>query len=86
MNLDVLPRDTTPDAFRVYLEALRAMSEEDRLRLVFRLSRRLRSLTEAGVRYRHPDYSDQEVQLASTQVRLGDALFRQVFPSANIRP
>ena len=81
-----LPADTTPDADRVYFEALRRLGPTGRLRLTFQLHDRLRALARAGVKYRHPDYSEEEVRLAVARLMLGRVLFERVYPGREIAP
>ena len=83
---DGIPRDTTPDAWRVQGEALRAMGIEGRARMTFELSDNLRRSVEAGVRHRHPEYDEDQVRLAGIRLRLGDELFGEVYPDLEIQP
>jgi hypothetical protein len=39
---------------------------------------------EEGIRHRHPEYSDEEVRLASIRARLGDELFLKAYPNARL--
>jgi hypothetical protein len=45
------------------------------------LSADTRRLTRAGIRARHPDYTDDEVELAIRRLLLGDDLFRRAWPT-----
>jgi len=60
--------DTSPEAERVVIEKLRAMSPADRLGLALSLSQSVRELALAGVRLRHPKASvrEQLLRLAVT--------------------
>ena len=67
-----LPLDTTLDARRRQLDAYRAMSSEDRLRLADQMSDDVRALTRAGIRARHAgDVSEDEVDAALARILLG---------------
>lgn len=67
-----LPRDTTLDARRRQLDAYRAMSSEDRLRLADQMSDEVRDLTRAGIRAHHAgDLSEEEVDAALARILLG---------------
>lgn len=68
-NPPAIPADTSLEAFRVHLEVLRRLGMEGRARLTFDLCESLRQTTEAGVRFRHPDYDDRTVRLAATRLR-----------------
>ncbi|MEX2139604.1 MAG: hypothetical protein WD894_10105 [Pirellulales bacterium] len=81
-----LPHDTSPEAFRVQLEIYRGMSPEARLEQALQWSEQVREFGRIGIRLRHPEYSDREVQLASIRLRLGDDLFRRVYPGVDVQP
>ncbi|MCL4190123.1 MAG: hypothetical protein KJZ87_00150 [Thermoguttaceae bacterium] len=83
-EFDPVLTDTTPDAAAVYYEALRQMPPEERVRRGLEASDQLRDVLEAGVRQRHPDYDDRQVKLAAIRHRLGDTLFREVYPGVEV--
>jgi len=39
-----------------------------------------------GMRSRHPDYSDEEVRLATIHLTLGEKLFGEAYPGVDVRP
>lgn len=78
--------DTSADAAGVQAEAYRRMGPEGRLRAALEMSEEMGRVLEDGVRARHPGYSEDEVRLAAIRLRLGDALFRAVYPSAQVEP
>jgi hypothetical protein len=84
--VSVVPRDTSPEAFRTQLEICRRMSPVARLEQALQWSEQVQELGRIGIRLRHPEYSDREVQLASIRLRLGDDLFRRVYPRIDVRP
>jgi hypothetical protein len=53
--------DTSEDARRRQIEALRAMTPAERLRLADCMSTEVRAIAESGIRSRRPAASDQEV-------------------------
>ena len=55
--------DTHPDAERVQFDIWRRMTSEQKLDIVFSLMAATRRQAELGIRERHPDASDREVQL-----------------------
>ena len=71
------PADTSAEAQRVQTEALRRLTMEERARMTFELSDNLRAVTEAGIRHRHPEYSDEQVRLALIRLMLGEELFQR---------
>ena len=74
--------DTTPEAAKVQARVLRAMSMERRFQLLDELCEAARSTSMAGIRARHPTYSDQEVRWALWRMIYGDDLFGRAWPSA----
>ena len=63
------------------------MGPAGRHALVARMSEELRELSRAGIRLRHPSYSEAEVELALRRLTWGDALFLRVYPEhAALRP
>jgi hypothetical protein len=73
--------DTSADAAGVQAEAYRRMGPEGRLRVALEMSEEMARVLEDGVRARHPEYSEDDVRLAAIRFRLGDAIFRAVYPS-----
>ena len=84
MSLRSTPLDTTEEADRIQIEIYRAMSSERRLRLGFESSDLSWKLQAAGVRLRHPEYSDEDVRLAVTRINVGDELFLRAYPSRKL--
>jgi hypothetical protein len=82
----IVPRDTSLDAFRVQLESYRRMSPAARLQQALQWSEEVRELGRAGIRLRHPEYSEKDIHLASIRLRLGDDLFRRVYPGIDVVP
>ncbi len=78
--------DTTPEARRVQLAALRAMGLEGRARAMLQWNRLGRELNMAGIRMRHPDYDERKVGLALARLRLGKKLFREVYGDVEVEP
>jgi hypothetical protein len=72
--------DTTPIAQAVQDDAYRRLGGAERVAIMFRLSSAARALTRAGIRARHPDYSDIQLDAALARIILGDRLFRAVWP------
>ena len=60
------------------------MGLEGRARLTFQLCDNLRETTKAGIRHRHPDYTDRQVTQAYLRLILDKELFQQVFPGCEI--
>jgi hypothetical protein len=73
------PRDTSPEAWKVLMDLIRAMTPEERLARAFELSAFVRQAGEAGYRQAHPDASEREVFLFGARQRLGAELCRLVY-------
>lgn len=82
----VLPLDTSLDIWRMQVEIFRRMTGEQRLDMAFQLSHSTRALSAAGVRHRHPEYGDREVQLAVIRMMIGEELFREAYPGVDVQP
>ena len=78
--MDAIPADTTIEAARKQFEILRRLDAETRLKMAFELSDNLRSIVEAGVRLRHPEYDEQQINRQVIRLMIGEALFKQVYP------
>lgn len=76
------PLDTSEDAHLAQLEAYRRMSPAARLRVAFELSALGRQLLKDGIRHRHPEYAEDEVEMATRRVWLGPELFHEAYPEA----
>jgi hypothetical protein len=75
----VRPADTSPEAWKVQTELIRAMSPEERLQRAFEFSTFVRHLAEAMLRANHPEASDREIFLRAARQRLGPELFHSVY-------
>jgi hypothetical protein len=69
-----LSRDTTPEAEAVQLAALREMPPWRKLQLVEESCRAAIAMTEAGIRARHPEASEDEVRHRLRVAILGESL------------
>ncbi len=75
----MIPHDTTAEAFDVQTEAYRRMSPEARVAILARMSEEMREVALAGIRGRHPEYSEEEARQALYRLLLGDTLVRAVW-------
>ncbi len=74
--------DTTDEAREAQVRAWRRMGGERCLLLAMEMSDEIRRVTAAGIRHRHPGYSEAEVRWALLRLVLGDTLFTKAFPVA----
>jgi hypothetical protein len=75
-----LPLDTALDAHRAQAVIYARLGGAGRLAIAFELTETVRQIALAGIRQRHPDYTDREVWAAWARLTLGDALCREVWP------
>ena len=76
----MLPADTTHAAREAQAEVYRRLEAGARVRLALEMSEAARELTRAGIRARHPEYSDLEVEQALRRLILGDELYLKAWP------
>jgi hypothetical protein len=81
-----VPADTSLDAAQVEVEVLRRAGPQARAKMTFSLCRFIRSVAEAGIRTRHPDYSERTVRHALAYLTLGWELFEKVYPGIKVKP
>jgi alpha-galactosidase/6-phospho-beta-glucosidase family protein len=71
-------RDTSDGAFKRQLAAFRAMTPAERLAVGAAMSEEIRVLAEAGIRDRHPTYTEAQVADALAEILLGRELAEKV--------
>jgi hypothetical protein len=81
---DVRASDTTPASHSAQMEVYRRIGPEGRARLAARLSADTRELARAGIRSRHPAYTDEEVDFALRRVLYGDDLVGRAWPGRSL--
>ena len=74
--------DTSESAFKVQLEVYRRMTPSQRLQIGLELTELSGRLLLDGVRSRHPEYSEEDLRLASIRAWLGPDDFRRAFPGS----
>jgi hypothetical protein len=77
--------DTDPRAHQVQLAIYRRMSGGERVALALALSEAVRETARAGIRARHPDYGDDDVERALRKLLYGEALVRRAWPAEPVR-
>jgi len=65
--------DTSMAALERQRETFRRMTPGERLAVAAEMSDEIRAVTEAGIRGRHPDYSDDQVRAELVGILLGPA-------------
>jgi hypothetical protein len=79
-----VPLDTSPQAHQMQAESLRRMGGKARSAIMFRLNQLARDVALAGIRSRHPAYTDEQVRLAFFRLKLGDETTRRVWPDRDL--
>jgi hypothetical protein len=75
----MLPHDTQPESAARQFDALKKMDINARAEMTFQLSDNLRSIVEAGIRQRHPDYSPEQITQAVLSLVMDKDIVRQAF-------
>lgn len=73
-------RDTQAESHLAQMEVYRRLGATRRAQLAAELSSDARRLSRAGIRSRHPAYTDEEVELALRRLLYGDDLFCRAWP------
>lgn len=81
-----ITRDTSAAARRVQVEALRRMDGPTRLRMAMEMSEEGRRVTLAGIRYRHPDWTEEAVHEELLRLLLGPELSSSVLERLRTGP
>ena len=72
------PTDTSAEARRLQLAILRGRAGAERVAMAFEMSESARALTEAGIRDRHPEWTDPQVHAELLARMLGRTLANEV--------
>jgi len=72
--------DTSSEAERIQFDIFRRMGPDKRLESAIRLAQTSRRLLREGVRLRHPEYVEKQINLAVIRLSIGDTLFMKAFP------
>jgi hypothetical protein len=81
-----LARDTAAAARDIQVEALRRLDGSTRVRMAVDMSEEARHVTLAGIRHRHPDWTDTAVHQELLRLLLGRELTSAVLERLSTRP
>ena len=70
--------DTAPDASRRQAEIFRRLSGSERVEMAWRMSDAARELTVAGIRHRHPDWTEAQVHDALLELLHGTEVAEEI--------
>jgi len=76
------PADTTPEAWKVFLDIQRRTTPGEKIRRVFEWSEFVRRFAEADLRRRCPAADGHEILLRYARRTLGSELFRKAYGDA----
>jgi hypothetical protein len=76
------PADTSPEAWKVFLDLQRKMSPSEKLQRMLEWSDMVRKFAEAGMRQRYPHADEAEIRLRFARMTLGQELFRKAYGPA----
>ena len=80
-----LARDTSSEARRVQLDALRRLDGPHRLEMACLMSDEAREISEAGIRHRHPEWTSDQVHRELLELLLGPNLAHEVLRARLVR-
>jgi len=73
------PRDTSPEAWKVFIDLQRRMSPGEKIARAYEHSDNLRRMHAAVLRQRYPNANEEEIFLRVTRNWLGPELFRKAY-------
>ena len=78
-NIEMRPEDTSPEAWKVFLDLQRSTPPGEKIRRAMSLSKTVQLLSEAGLRRKFPEATDREIFLRRARLTLGEDLFRKAY-------
>jgi hypothetical protein len=72
--------DTSPEAAQILRERTLRMTPSQRIEEGVRLCMFARQVMRSGIRMRHPDYVEEQVEMALARLLWGDDLYRKARP------
>ena len=73
--------DTSPKAEQAYLRALRALPAWRKFQAIGGLNSAVRELTLAGIKVRHPEFSERQTVRAAAALWFGETLAAKAYPA-----
>jgi hypothetical protein len=84
MDNKTMTSDTAKDSAVKQFDVLQKMDVSTRAAMTFELSDNLRSILEAGIHQRHPDYCDDDIKISAMRLTVDKNLFNQAFPNCKV--
>ena len=79
LTVKIKPLDTSKEAQKIQREALRKLTPNQRIKMVFELTDELYSIIVAGIRARHPEFTEEDVIRERNRILWGDELYKAVY-------
>jgi hypothetical protein len=83
-DFDVIPRDTTREAWAVLTKGLRRLDAATRAAMAIEMSDNLQQIARGGVRHHHPDWDETSVKREAFRIAYGDRLFNEAFGDRSV--
>lgn len=80
----VVPADTSPEVWQMQMNALSAMTPEQRLALWQESQKQFSLMEDAAMRRLHPDFSDYQILVELVCARYGDELASKIVDTSAI--
>jgi hypothetical protein len=84
-KIEVIPQDTSKEAAEIQAAVFKDMTVSQRMAITFQLSNNMRSLVIAGIKKRHPEYTDKQIVEAVIKLTVEKELFQKVFPNSTVQ-
>lgn len=83
-NSIVVPADTSPEVWQMQMNALGAMTPEQRLALWEESQKQFSLMEDAAMRRLHPEFSDHQILVELVRVRYGNELASKILDESAI--
>lgn len=79
-----IPMDTPWEVMKIRYKVFSKMSMEQKAKITFGMCDEIREVSKSGIRDRHPEYNEKQVQLALIKLTIGKKLFAKVYTNIEI--
>lgn len=77
--MNMIPKDTTLEAWRIQITNLRKMDSSERMEMAFQLSDNVRQIVVDGIKHRNPSWSVDQVRLETFRIVYGYKTLNKVY-------
>ena len=82
----MLPCDTHAESAMMQFNVLKKMDISARAEMTFQLSDNLHSIVRAGIKHRHPNYTDRQITQAALSLIMDKDILAQIFGGDEVSP